>query len=96
LNPCHPCSTYSKNRTLPNVGKYELRPGFIIYITVEEDKIFAQATGQGKNEIFPESQTRFYLKVVEAQLEFFKGGNNKITHLVLHQGGERVEGKKIR
>lgn len=78
------------------VGEYELMPGFIIYITVEEDKIFAQATGQNKNEIFPESENRFFLKVVDAQLEFFKGADNKVSHLVLYQGGEKLEGKKIK
>jgi hypothetical protein len=78
------------------VGEYELQPGFVITITVEDDKIFAQATGQSKNEIFPESDSRFFLKVVEAQLEFVKGPDNKVTHLILYQGGEKVEGKKIK
>ncbi len=77
-------------------GEYELMPGFIITVTVEDDRIFAQATGQAKNEIFPESENRFFLKVVDAQLEFFKGADNKISHLVLYQGGEKVEGKKIK
>ncbi len=78
------------------VGEYELAPNFIITISLEGDKIMAQATGQGKNEIFPESATRFFLKVVDAQLEFFKGADNKITHLVLYQDGQKIEGKKIK
>ena len=77
-------------------GEYELMPGFIITVTVEDDKIFAQATGQAKNEIFPESEKRFFLKVVDAQLEFFKGTDNKISHLILYQSGEKIEGKKIK
>ncbi|HET9746990.1 MAG TPA: serine hydrolase [Chitinophagaceae bacterium] len=77
-------------------GEYELMPGFTIQITVEDERIFAQATNQGKNEIFPQSESRFFLKVVDAQLEFFKGPDNKISHLVLYQGGQRMEGKKIK
>jgi hypothetical protein len=34
-------------------------------------RLFAQATGQEKFEIFAESETKFFLKVVDAQLEFF-------------------------
>ena len=78
------------------VGEYELAPNFIITITLEEGKLMAQATGQSKNEIFPESPTKFFLKVVDAQIEFFKGTDNRVTHLVLYQGGEKVEGKKIK
>ena len=78
------------------VGDYELSPNFIITISLEGDKLMAQATGQAKNEIFAESPTRFFLKVVDAQLEFFKGADNKATHLVLYQNGQKIEGKKIK
>ena len=78
------------------VGDYELAPNFIITISLDGDKLMAQATGQGKNEIFAESPTRFFLKVVDAQLEFFKGTDNKVTHLILYQDGQKIEGKKIK
>src|SRR5262249_52664489 len=68
-------------------GEYELRPGFSIIVTREGDRIFAQATGQPKIEIFPESETRFFLKVVDAQVEFVRGADGKVTGLVLHQNG---------
>ena len=78
------------------VGEYELAPNFIITISLEGDKLMAQATGQEKHEIFAESSTRFFLKVVDAQLEFFKGADNKVTHLTLYQNGQKIEGKKIK
>ena len=76
------------------VGEYELAPSFVITITREGDQIFAQATAQPKLEIFPESETRFFLKVVDAQVEFVKGADGKVTGLVLHQGGRDVPGKR--
>jgi CubicO group peptidase (beta-lactamase class C family) len=76
------------------VGDYELTPTFSIAITREGDQIFAQATGQAKLEIFPESETRFFLKVVDAQVEFVRGADGKVTGLVLHQGGRDMPGKR--
>ncbi|AXE17713.1 serine hydrolase [Runella rosea] len=75
-------------------GEYQLAPGFILSITQEGQKLFAQATGQGKNELFAESETKFFLKVVDAQVEFFKNESGQIDKLILYQGGQKIEGKK--
>ncbi len=76
------------------VGNYELMPGFVLAITVEGEKIFSQATGQGKIEIFPESETKFFLKVVEATLDFVKDDTGTYSKVILNQGKVRMEGKK--
>lgn len=55
------------------VGKYELSPGFIIAISRTEEQLFAQATGQPTIEIYPASETRFFIKEVDAQITFNKG-----------------------
>jgi len=75
-------------------GQYELAPGFVLTVTREGDQIFAQASGQPKLEIFPESETRFFLKVVDAQLEFVRGDDGRATAVRLHQGGRVTEGKR--
>jgi len=67
-------------------GTYELSPKFSIVVTLEGNQLMAQATNQPKFAIFPESKTKFFYKVVDAQLEFFKDDRGQITHLVLHQG----------
>jgi hypothetical protein len=54
-------------------GRYELLPGFWIDVTREGDRLFAQATGQPKFELFPESETRFFLKVVDAAIRVSPG-----------------------
>jgi CubicO group peptidase (beta-lactamase class C family) len=76
------------------VGEYELAPSFSITVTREGDHLFGQPTGQPKVELFPESETKFFLKVVDAQIEFVKGGDGKVTGLVLHQGGRDLPGKR--
>jgi CubicO group peptidase (beta-lactamase class C family) len=69
------------------VGQYQLAPTFILTITREGDRLMTQATGQGKLEVFPESETKFFLRVVDAQITFVKDDSGTVTHLILHQGG---------
>jgi CubicO group peptidase (beta-lactamase class C family) len=77
------------------VGEYELVPNFTLTVTREGDRLMVQATGQNSFEIFPESETKFFVKVIEAQVTFVKDASGKVTHLILHQGGDR-EAKKIK
>lgn len=75
-------------------GNYELMPGFVLAVTIEGDRIFSQATGQGKVEIFPETETKFFLKVVEATLDFVKDEAGNYNKVILHQGTVKMEGKR--
>jgi CubicO group peptidase (beta-lactamase class C family) len=76
------------------VGSYELNPGFDLAMTLENGQLMTQATGQPKFPMFAESETTFFLKVVDAQVEFFKNDKGQVTHLVLHQGGQDIKGVK--
>jgi Beta-lactamase class C and other penicillin binding proteins len=78
------------------VGQYELAPAFILTITKEDDHLFGQATGQGKIEIFPESEKDFFLKITDAQITFVKNDKGEVTQLILHQGGQDRPARKIK
>ncbi len=78
------------------VGEYELQPGFVMTVTRDGNRLFTQATGQSKVEVYAESETKFFLKVVEAQIEFLKDDGGKYNTLVLYQGGRRMEAKRIK
>jgi CubicO group peptidase (beta-lactamase class C family) len=69
------------------VGTYELAPTFAITITRDGDRLLAQATGQPAFPIYPSSETKFYYRVVDAQLTFELGADGQATKLTLHQGG---------
>lgn len=77
-------------------GEYQLDPEFSITITVSNGRIYEQATGQGKAEIFAEQKDVFFLKVVEAKLKFVRNENNEIVSMILLQGGQEMEGKKVK
>ncbi|MFN7929918.1 MAG: peptidoglycan DD-metalloendopeptidase family protein [Blastocatellia bacterium] len=69
------------------VGEYELVPSFVITIRRTANGLSLQATNQPEFELFAESETKFFLKVVDAQLSFVKNDKGEITHLILHQNG---------
>jgi CubicO group peptidase (beta-lactamase class C family) len=73
-------------------GTYELNPNFSITITLEENQLMAQATKQPKFPLFAESESRFFYKAVDAQLEFFRDSDGTVTHLVLYQNGGEMKG----
>ena len=77
------------------VGKYELQPGFVINVTKAGTQLSAQATGQPEFDLFPKSDTEFYLKVVDAQVVFNKNDAGAIESLTLFQGGREMIGKRI-
>jgi CubicO group peptidase (beta-lactamase class C family) len=77
------------------VGEYELQPGFVLSVTREGDRLMTQATGQAKVEVFPSSETEFFLKVVDARLTFVRGADGRVESLVLHQGGRDVPARRL-
>jgi CubicO group peptidase (beta-lactamase class C family) len=76
-------------------GEYELAPGFLLTVTREGGRLFAQVTGQPKAEIFAESLKEFFYKVVDAQITFEAGESGPATGLVLHQGGRDIPAKRV-
>ena len=87
--------TLSEAELKEYIGKYELAPGFVIKISARNGKIYAQATGQGENEIFAEAKDKFFLKVVAADLNFSRDENGQVNMVTLLQGGQQMPGKKI-
>ena len=76
------------------VGTYQLAPTFSITVTLEENQLITQATGQPKVPIFPESETMFFPKVVDAAIEFIRNEKGEATAMILHQGGQDMKGEK--
>jgi CubicO group peptidase (beta-lactamase class C family) len=81
---------------LEYVGEYSLSPNFILNVTVESGKLFVQATSQPKFEVFCEKADYFFLKVIDAQLEFQRTANGKVDQVILHQGGKNSTAKKTK
>jgi len=77
------------------VGKYEVAPNVFADITQEGEKLFVQITGQPKFDLFPYEETKFSLKVMDAQIEFIKDNNGQVNEMMLYQGKNKVPGKRV-
>lgn len=73
------------------VGTYEIQPGLNVTITLEGNQLFTQVTGQPRFPLFAESETKFFLKIVDAQDEFIKDEKGAVTHIIHRQGTDEVK-----
>jgi hypothetical protein len=77
------------------VGEYELVPGFTLKVFLDGNRLMTQATGQEAVEVFAEAPGKFFLKVVDARIEFVDGADGRVEKLILYQNGTHTA-KKIR
>lgn len=75
-------------------GTYQLRPGFDLVITLEGGHLMSQATGQGKIPLFAESETKFFTKAIDAEIEFLKDDKGAFNQLMLHQGPVEIKASR--
>ncbi|MFT4059858.1 MAG: serine hydrolase [Legionella sp.] len=78
----------------PYVGAYGLTPLRQFIIFLEDGHLMLQETNQPTIKLFPESETEFFGKIPDIQINFFKNEQGQISHLVLHQDGESSTGLK--
>ncbi len=76
-------------------GQYELAPGFLLTVTREGHGLCVQATGQDKTYLVAESENKFIVKEVDAEIEFVRVDSGAVTKLILYQGGEH-DAKKVK
>lgn len=76
-------------------GEYLLAPGITITVTAEGEQLFAQLTGQERFEIFPESEKRFFFRVVDAQITFADPVEGAAPSLMLHQNGQNMTAIRV-
>jgi CubicO group peptidase (beta-lactamase class C family) len=77
------------------VGTYQMAPKINMMITVANGQLISQISGQGKVPLFAESETKFFPKVVDAEIEFGKDDKGAVTSLTLHQGGRDMKAARI-
>jgi hypothetical protein len=76
------------------VGRYDYGRATMT-VQKEGSRLFAQLTGQPRYEIFPESETNFFWKIVEARVVFIKGTDGKVIKAVHHQNGMTINAPRL-
>lgn len=69
-------------------GDYPLAPTFVVSITASGGALYAQATGQPRFKLWPESDTTFTARIAPLRISFERGGDGSMT-LVLDQNGRK-------
>ena len=77
------------------IGRYEVAPNYILNVFREHGKMMIQMTGQSALEIFAESEKRFFLTTVDAQIEFGFNEDGSVKGMVLFQNGRVVPGRRM-
>jgi CubicO group peptidase (beta-lactamase class C family) len=76
-------------------GEYELFPGFILTVSLENNQLKGQATGQPKVDMKAMSDSVFVIPVAGATI-IFSGDNDKVSQLLLKQGGQEMKAAKMK
>lgn len=74
--------------TLANyIGHYQLTHDAVIDVTVKDGQPFVQLTGQPAFPLFASARDKFFLRVVDAKIDFERDAGGKVVALTLHQNG---------
>lgn len=73
-----------------HVGAYQMGPGMNMLVTLQNNQLFTKLGNQPDVAVYPESETMFFLKVVDAQVEFPDS-----TRLILHQNGRDMPAMRL-
>ncbi|MBT8489384.1 MAG: serine hydrolase [Gemmatimonadetes bacterium] len=78
------------------VGVYRLAPGMEAQVELQDGRLRTQLTGQPWVDLFPASETLFFIRVVAAELDFQVDETGGVTRFILRQNGQTIPAEKIR
>jgi CubicO group peptidase (beta-lactamase class C family) len=96
LQPVRPVAKIDPKLLDSYVGRYQFSPAFSMDITRDGDHLYVQPTGQGQSELYPASDTRFFLTGVDAEISFTRNSTKKAESLTLHQNGMEQVAQRVR
>ncbi len=77
------------------VGKYEFKPDFHFTVAQNGSGLTLQPTGQAALDICPESDTKFFARIVEAKITFVKTEAVEVKELTCKQNGKEMSAKRL-
>ncbi len=76
------------------VGEYEMT-GTKVSVLFENGKLYVRTPEGAKLQMYPSSETEYFLDVADVQLTFDKDVNGVVDKMIVHQGGQNMEFKKL-
>jgi hypothetical protein len=75
-------------------GSYRLENGVHFDIVRDGDRLLLVADPLGRAELYPESETKFFLRIADAQISFLRGSDGKVTSVLGRINGRDSPGKR--
>jgi len=76
------------------VGTYTSRNRGLT-VTLDHGHLIAQAPGQANAPIFAESETKFFFRTSDVEIEFTRDTRGKVTRAVIYQDGEVIKASRM-
>jgi hypothetical protein len=76
-------------------GDYLLSPDLTFSFFRQGDQLWLEATGRGKMQVFPMSETEFFFKGIDARFHFILDKDGKAQSVLLNDGGEEMAGPRF-
>ncbi len=76
-------------------GKYEIQPGVSIDVFIESGNLMGHSPDGQKFQLYPTSETDFFIDVADVMLSFHKNENGVVDSVLINQNGRDMLAKKI-
>ncbi|KRA99620.1 transcriptional regulator [Devosia sp. Root685] len=76
-------------------GCYQLKDGPYYIVTAKDGRLFTRVVGQSDIEIFPESETEFFMKALPVQVTFARDADGLVNSLTHHQNGVEIPAGRV-
>ncbi len=75
-------------------GRYALAENFDIHVYTQSGQLWGQGSKQLPFQLYNYKKDHFFITEIEAEISFVRDKKGKITHMVLHQNGQDIKGRK--
>lgn len=77
------------------VGFYQLAPGMLVTVSRDGDRLFARTGNEGRVELIPESEARFFAPARNAYVVFERDGAGEVSRFTLQHGETETVAQRI-
>lgn len=87
--------TLAPEKAEPFKGTYRLEDGMEMTFAIDGDEFWILLPGDAKFQLFPNSETNFFLKDFEAALSFVPETNGIVNQMIWHQSGRDFNASRV-
>lgn len=72
-------------------GEYVISPGEEVMMFCQDGNLYTQIAGQPMFQLYAESEKKFYIREIDAKIEFEKDKTGKVSGIIIHQNGADIK-----